>query len=534
MSILYEGRGVTNTNLVSRLVSIVNVLGLSFVAIVFWFLSTVYFPIQKHFEDSYIIFRYADNLASGHGLAWNPGGPAEQGMTGLLWTLLLGGMGALVDLPMPELAAWVGLTCAALGLILVWAAAYQLLPTSSRFLAPLAPLILCFTPLYVRHAGSGLETSLLFAVIASVALVAALRGKLGTRKWFALAVTSTFLAFLVRPDAILMPAVAFGLIALLDPCPTLGTLRRTALMYALPLGALLALYGAIVISIFGYFMPLAVHLKMTGITENFRYILSNQAQFLSNIAPLLVVIGLALGLRGLHIRLPALALLTASGAFYIYLFTVIPIMNVGLRFQMPIMVLLAAAIPCFLYEITQQIETPRHRVVLSLLVAPWLVVSTVGSFTEVRNEAYSYLQDHDLYARAGQALAQFDTSSIASTEAGKLAYFSRLKFLDTVGLNSRFVAVNKNLPNYSNKLINYLDKNFGFPDVYIRPGSLGTLEGADAYAYLEFHIDLHTQYVCSAHAGITACVSQDAQDYHGLKDALHPLGFSLPEREFSK
>lgn len=39
------------------------------------------------FDDAMISMRYARNLASGHGLVWNPGEPPIEGITNLLWTL---------------------------------------------------------------------------------------------------------------------------------------------------------------------------------------------------------------------------------------------------------------------------------------------------------------------------------------------------------------------------------------------------------------------------------------------------------------
>ena len=40
-------------------------------------------------EDAHIMFRYAENFASGQGLVWNAGLPPVEGATEFLWTLLL-------------------------------------------------------------------------------------------------------------------------------------------------------------------------------------------------------------------------------------------------------------------------------------------------------------------------------------------------------------------------------------------------------------------------------------------------------------
>lgn len=41
------------------------------------------------FDDAMIAMRYAKNLASGHGLIWNPGGPMVEGYTNFLWTIYM-------------------------------------------------------------------------------------------------------------------------------------------------------------------------------------------------------------------------------------------------------------------------------------------------------------------------------------------------------------------------------------------------------------------------------------------------------------
>jgi hypothetical protein len=51
------------------------------------------------FDDAMISMTYARNLAHGHGLVWNPGGPRVEGITNLAWTLVL----SLVHvLPLPD------------------------------------------------------------------------------------------------------------------------------------------------------------------------------------------------------------------------------------------------------------------------------------------------------------------------------------------------------------------------------------------------------------------------------------------------
>ena len=39
-------------------------------------------------DDSYIFFRFSENLAQGHGLAWNPGQVPVEGYTNFMWVVI--------------------------------------------------------------------------------------------------------------------------------------------------------------------------------------------------------------------------------------------------------------------------------------------------------------------------------------------------------------------------------------------------------------------------------------------------------------
>ena len=48
--------------------------------------------VYSLFDDAMISMRYARNLADGYGLRWNPGEPAVEGYSNLLWTLVMAGL----------------------------------------------------------------------------------------------------------------------------------------------------------------------------------------------------------------------------------------------------------------------------------------------------------------------------------------------------------------------------------------------------------------------------------------------------------
>ena len=67
------------------------------------------------FEDAYISFRYAENLANGHGFVFNPGGPPVEGFTSFGWVVLLA-LAHVLGGVVPD-AAVVLSVCCGLGLL---------------------------------------------------------------------------------------------------------------------------------------------------------------------------------------------------------------------------------------------------------------------------------------------------------------------------------------------------------------------------------------------------------------------------------
>lgn len=73
-------------------------------------------------DDAYISFRYARNLAQGHGLRFNPGDAPVEGFTNLLWVLYLAPFEAL-GLPVGIVSRATSVPCA---LVLLWALGREL------------------------------------------------------------------------------------------------------------------------------------------------------------------------------------------------------------------------------------------------------------------------------------------------------------------------------------------------------------------------------------------------------------------------
>ncbi len=140
-------------------------------------------------DDALITIRYAENLARGNGLVYNAG-ERFLGTTTPLWALILAGCAA-VGIPATAAATWIGV--AAFG----WTAAAATLVFRGRGVPRTTQVIaaglVATSPLLLKWAGSGMETSL------AVALLATFLWLFEAERWRALGFVGGAMV-LVRPD----------------------------------------------------------------------------------------------------------------------------------------------------------------------------------------------------------------------------------------------------------------------------------------------------------------------------------------------
>ena len=242
-------------------------------------------------DDAYISFRYARNLADGHGLVFNPGFERVEGYTNLLWVLILAA-GALVGIA-PEAAAIAlgyGLT------IVLWLLVCRFAYSEARPRAPpwiwlLAPVMLAATRSVAVWSTGGLETRLFEVLIlgALLRLLVEIRGAAAApatpassagaadapvahRPWAALLFA---LATLTRPDGVLVAgcslSAAWIWLAIrrcrqhLYPECLRADLRRAAgdaVIYAVPVAASVGFR----LAYYGEWLPNTYYAKVGGLS----------------------------------------------------------------------------------------------------------------------------------------------------------------------------------------------------------------------------------------------------------------------------
>lgn len=109
-------------------------------------------------DDAYITYRYAENLAAGHGAVFNPGERVE-GYTNFLWMLLLAGFhaGGIDTEPASKV---LGALCGAGTVLLTLLLARRLSGDRWTLATLAAPVLLASTPTFAAWTVAGLETPL--------------------------------------------------------------------------------------------------------------------------------------------------------------------------------------------------------------------------------------------------------------------------------------------------------------------------------------------------------------------------------------
>jgi hypothetical protein len=500
----------------------------------FIWMACFFMPFPADFEDSYIMHRYTQNGVDGFLYEWNRNSGPVQGTTGVAWMTLITVLARLTRFNVISVNSYTGLIFGVLSLLTIYAASIRNFNSKNRWIAlcPLIPIV--SSPYFVRAAANGLETSItLFFVAFSIYLLKTCRVSGKESIWLGLFSGFTML---VRPDLPLFPVSLFLFAISLAPVSIPQRAKHGLLLI---LGALAAaLLSLLLAKIFtGTALPLSASLKfalsdlllgrLPG--SQYNYIVGYQLGFLGYVTPYIILALISTVLLGISESRKYLPIYGACVVYYAYLFSVLPIMDVAYRFQLPVLVGLSFSIVHFFDFVLKSGISEKRSHALLFTIAVLLAFANAGLLSSEKKEARMLHVDHNDYATMGKKLSMIDGISIASPEAGKLAAFSNKKFFDTVGLNDRFVAENKNKPNYPVLLSNYLHTDFGMPDIYVR--GLNTLD--PQYTFLEILPDFKDVYVCNnesnaARVGKLVCVYKLSSHIKPIISSFAELGIEIP------
>ena len=157
-----------------------------------------WFPVPK--EDAYILYRYSENLADGHGVVWNVGESPTDGSTDFLWMVILAVWAYAFGQVIPGIYILGTLLAVTSGLVGFWVA--SALGARRRLGLALLPIVLVSPMAYhvVNGYGVPLLSVLMGASLATFLVMSDPRRTLRSRDYAFWGMT-LLLTGLARPDA---------------------------------------------------------------------------------------------------------------------------------------------------------------------------------------------------------------------------------------------------------------------------------------------------------------------------------------------
>jgi hypothetical protein len=394
------------------------------------------------FEDAYITYRYAENLAHGNGLAYNVGERVE-GFTSFLWTILLSAATTL-HLPIVETSHIASVVAGLSMLAIVAPLMRAMLPNAPTWTAAVAAALVAADGSFAYYAASGMETTA-FALVVAIALLLASRG--GSLRANIAAGVVLAASAMLRPEGAGYAALAVAALAV-----HAGD-RRDALRVGASFAAVFLPYFAARWAYFGWPLPNTYYAKASPSGALFGAGLSAAEGYLtSNGFWLAIGAAIYLALRAGGSRA---ARLTAA----LVLGSVVNVVIVGgdtfafHRFFVPALVPGAIAVAAVAQRLAPSRKRPAFTLAvgaLVVLVVVWkLVASVVPTRTllvrQVQSERERVLGvakiDAD-YFTVGRWLAAHAPSDtlLATNAAGIVPYESGLRAIDMLGLTDAHVA----------------------------------------------------------------------------------------------
>jgi hypothetical protein len=386
-------------------------------------------------DDAYIAFRYADHLARGQGIVFNPGEHVE-GYSDFLWVLLLA-VFAHRDLVLPAQILGLAAAVASVGL-----AAYAL----RRLFAVTQPAVLGGACLLIAGSGyvaawavGGLETALFGLLLLAAWMRWAVEIESARPRW-PLAALLFALVALVRAEGVLI-ALGMALFHAVWAWRTRRSALGSGLVFPALLLALIAIYEVWRVHTYGpHLFSNSVRAKVGfGVAPWERGLPYVATRFLLPYAPLLVAVA-ARGLwrraataAGLLLLLGDLVLVAAVGGDWSRGRFFAPLLPLG--------VVLATGAVCELG--TRFIGSPRARIAAGLAAAAYIGVCF--HITSTRREASDWrlwtAGDAERIAIGKWLRANVPADTrLGVLAAGQIPYYSRLYTHDMLGLNDPHIA----------------------------------------------------------------------------------------------
>jgi arabinofuranosyltransferase len=379
------------------------------------------------FDDVFITFRYADHLASGHGLVWNIGGPHTEGYTNFLFALLL----AVVRLLTSDLLSasqMIGLFFTIVTGIVLYKIGSNVRDTYTGLLASTFYLL---TPLTWINALSGMETSL-FVMFIAVAILFAIKNR------FYYAFGAAFLATLTRPEGALLGFILLLAIFVQRQQNEHRTLKGTATAFVFAFLLPLIIYAVWKYLYFGALLPNSFYVKVLSSSDTLFPGLQYVRLF---IVSMLMLFILSFGIRGWREKNALLIIFWIVALLTFYLF-VLPLEGLYDRYLWAAFAMLCIVAAIGLHDLAQRLHFRSVSIGGVLGLAAQICISLLSPRTQQALSAHEEVWDASMDRIVGElrSLPHFDSLRLAYGDAGYVVYRSGIQHIDIFGLNDTRIA----------------------------------------------------------------------------------------------
>lgn len=409
----------------------------------FFLLATIILAINFYYisyDDAYITFRYARNLATGEGLVYNPG-ENFLGTTTPLLAILLALLSLILPTEIPALGGWVSCLALGGGAIFLYLIGREI---GQRVTGFVAGILLLTNPLLIISLGG--EATLLLVLVLAANLFY-------FRKNFVITGILVGLAFLTRGEGVLM-----GIPLLIH-----YIFRQKRLPFNMAAGFLFIMLPWFIFSLYTFGSPLPSTLSAKiaqGESGLWPLFLRGTKEWIKGFTVGSdVYVGLPADWRYL-LLLPMLVIGTVSLIWYrpvqwwtILVWSALQIIGYSLLFSVPFYHWYIAPLLLSLVVISGFGTQTMFNLLLGTLwskrhkILSWTILLTIslGLFTPVLFATLNFLKNHHysypnpaeaIYRKTGEWLAANTPpkSSVGYFEIGFLGYYSRRPIVDPVGL----------------------------------------------------------------------------------------------------
>ncbi len=409
------------------------------------------FRLRFPFDDVYITFRYAEHVASGHGLVWNIGGPHTEGYTNLLFVLLLAAA-RFITSDLLLAAQILGLSATIVTGLAIYGIARNV---RNSEVGIIAALLYFLTPITWVNGLSGMETSL-FVMLTSIATLCA------TRKRWSLAYIFVFLAALTHPEGVMLGLILlFATTAFQETLIDHRTLRSIIKPFLFAFVLPLAAYTVWKYLYFGELLPNSFYVKVLSNANSLLPGLQYVRLFLMSS---LVLVALSFGISKLRDPSIWMCVLWIFALLAFYLF-VLPLEGLYDRYLWPAFAMLCVTASFGVYDLVQRMRIRSILVPAAIAIIAQFSVAFISPRTQQAMAAHEDVWDASMgrIVQALKLLPHAESLTLGYGDAGYVVYRSGLRHIDLFGLNDTRIAHARSTTERANILLS--EK----PDVLLLP-----------------------------------------------------------------